>query len=363
MALCRGSAVSERFLSNIVTDLAAMAESSRQRNRLTRYDDRMFQRSIFSTMVLGMASCLPFAAADVVEPGDRVVVLGNTFAERMGHYGYLETMLQTTRPKDNISLRNMGWSGDELTLQPRPLNFGTMQEHLAANKTDVIIACFGMNESFQGAEELDQFERDLAVYIDGHQSQQYNTEASPRLVLVSPIAHEDLGGSLPDPTAHNHDLELYTASMNKVAKKKGVVFIDLYAPTYAHMTELGSKPLTINGIHLNDDGYRFVSQHLANALGLMPADVPPLSPWNLNPQAELLRQAIIHKNRQFFYRWRPVNTEYVYGRRKAPFGVESFPPEMQKQDQLILEADQRIWAMPKVDPKNMLIEGSSQGSP
>ncbi len=317
------------------------------------------------TLITVFVACLPLhaSAADVIEPGDRIVVLGNTFAERMGHYGYLETMLQTARPEDGVSLRNMGWSGDELTLQPRPLNFGTMAEHLKANNTDVIIACFGMNESFQGADGLPSFERDLAAYIDTHQSQQYNAESPPRLVLVSPIAHEDLGDPLPDPTAHNKDLAAYTAVMKKVAQAKGVLFVDLYSPTKEQMGQPSSGPLTINGIHLNDEGYRFASQHLALGLGLLPATAMPSSNWNLDAQSEALRKSIVHKNRQFFYRWRPVNTEYVYGRRKAPFGVESFPPEMKKQDDLIVEAEKSIWAMPKTDLHHMLIEGSSQEAP
>jgi lysophospholipase L1-like esterase len=56
-------------------------------------------------------------------------------------------------------------------------------------------------------------------------------------------------------------------------------------------------------------------------------------PWIKDSQK--LRATIIEKNRQFFYRWRAVNGEYIYGRRKEPFGVVNFPPEMKKLDQIV----------------------------
>ena len=41
-------------------------------------------------------------------------------------------------------------------------------------------------------------------------------------------------------------------------------------------------------------------------------------------------RAVAEKNRQFFMRWRAVNGEYIYGRRKEPFGVANFPGEMEQ---------------------------------
>jgi len=57
-----------------------------------------------------------------------------------------------------------------------------------------------------------------------------------------------------------------------------------------------------------------------------------------------LRELVVERADHFFHRWRPVNGEYVYGRRASPFGVVSFPPEMERLDALIAEADERIRA-------------------
>src|SRR5262245_65560558 len=44
--------------------------------------------------------------------GDRVVWIGNTLVEREQRYGYWETALLAAFPDKNITIRNLGWSGD-----------------------------------------------------------------------------------------------------------------------------------------------------------------------------------------------------------------------------------------------------------
>jgi hypothetical protein len=62
-----------------------------------------------------------------------------------------------------------------------------------------------MNESFQGPEGVEKFEHDADALIQDLQSHQYNGRSSPRIVLVSPIAHENLDGLLPDATLPTKD--------------------------------------------------------------------------------------------------------------------------------------------------------------
>ena len=81
---------------------------------------------------------------------DRIVLVGNTLAERMQLFNHFETLLATRFPDLQLTVRNLGWSGDTVALQPRPLNFGTTPTHLYRQKADVILAFFGLNESFDG---------------------------------------------------------------------------------------------------------------------------------------------------------------------------------------------------------------------
>jgi lysophospholipase L1-like esterase len=282
--------------------------------------------------------------------GDHVVFLGNTTAERLQQFNYFETMLMARFPDLDLVVRNLGWSGDTITLQPRPLNFGDASRHLKEQKADVILAFFGSNESFDGEAGLPAFERDLDAYLTAHLKAQYGDHGSPRVALVSPIAHERLARleHFVDVDAHNRELARYTESMRKVAAARGVTFVDLFTPTKKLM-EHAADPLTINGIHLSEAGDRIVAGLLMDGLGFkasgQTAGIPPA-------QFERLRELVRDKNQQFFYRWRPVNGEYVVGRRIEPFGVVNFPPEMRKLDEMVSERDRRIWTQAR---------GASQG--
>lgn len=264
------------------------------------------------------------------EKNARIVFVGNTFADRMQYYGYFEAALHDNFPAHNLVIRNMGWSADEPDLQPRPLNFGSDIDHLKDQKADIIFACFGMNESFKGPDSVNTFKSTLDKYIKELLSHKFNDTTAPQIILVSPIAHENLGGNYPDPTEHNNNLALYTQAMHEIAAANKIDFIDLYRPSAG---EASAQPLTINGIHLNDNGYNLAAKWMCEALNL---------DYNISPSS-VTKKIAEFKSQHFFYRWRAVNGEYIYGRRQKPFGVISYPPEMKKLDQMVNALDSLTW--------------------
>lgn len=202
----------------------------------------------------------------VLQEGDRIVFIGNTFADQLRLYNYLETLLTAQAPVSKLSFRNLAWSGDTLTLQPRPLNFGSLDDHLTAEKADVIIACFGMNESFAGPSEVKAYREHWEQFLKHLKSKKYNGSTAPRVVILSPIAHENMGPLLPDPADHNQSLAAYTKTMQSVAEEHQLPFVDLYHATSRLMEANPSQKLTHNGIHLNQYGYWAVSQLIADSL-------------------------------------------------------------------------------------------------
>src|SRR4030095_2277411 len=104
-----------------------------------------------------LAQPIPFD----LKKGDHIVFVGNTLAERMQHHGWLETLITARFPEHDLVFRNLGFSGDELTLRLRSLAFGTPDEWLTRPKADVVFAFFGYNESFGGTAGLDKFKTDL----------------------------------------------------------------------------------------------------------------------------------------------------------------------------------------------------------
>ena len=75
----------------------------------------------------------------------------------------------------------------------------------------MVFAFFGYNESYAGEAGLTAFKQQLGDWITHTLAQHYNGKTAPRVVVFSPIAHEDLGNpDLPDGKENNQRLALYT---------------------------------------------------------------------------------------------------------------------------------------------------------
>ena len=303
-------------------------------------------------MLRGLCALAAVAASLVAAPAaaqrqlvlsrhDHVALVGNTLAERQMLFNHFEALLLARFPELELTVRNLGWSGDTPALQPRPLNFGDDATHLGRQRTDVILAFFGLNESFDGEAGLPAFVKDLEAWVARQKAARYNQREAPRIVLVSPIAQESVARLVHvDAEARNRELARYTAAMRDVAARTGVGFADIFAPMRQAMGA-AKAPLTINGIHLNEAGDRVFAGALMTALGFEPA--PADTSASALKAFEALRQQIRTKNQLWFYRFRPLNAEYVVGRRLNPFGSVNFPPEMERLDERIGDADKRIW--------------------
>ncbi|MEX2187254.1 MAG: PVC-type heme-binding CxxCH protein, partial [Pirellulales bacterium] len=291
--------------------------------------------------------------------GDHISIIGNTLADRMQHDGWLETMLHARFPEHELTIRNLGFSGDELTLRLRSANFGSPDEHLTKHETDVVFALFGYNESFAGTAGLEKFKTDLADFIKHTREQKYNGKNGPRVVVFSPIAHEDLKDSnLPDGSANNARLKMYTQAMSEVAVANGATFVDLFAPMQAAYAAAKS-PLTINGVHLNEQGNRRLAEIIDEALF---ADRPRAKPPT-EEQLQKLRAAVVEKNFYWFNRYRTTDGYSIFGGRADLRFVDGqtnrivAQREMEVLDVMTANRDRRIWAVArgselKVDDSN-----------
>ena len=284
------------------------------------------------------------------EKGDRICYIGNTLADRMQHHGWLETMIQAAHPSLELSVRNLGFPADEVKVRPRSASFGTPDEWLTKTKADVIFGFFGYNESFRGPAGLKEFKVQLAELIDGMRSQKYNGRTKPRIVLFSPIAHEDLEDpNLPDGKANNQNLAMYTKAMQDVCQSKNVRFVDLFHPTQ-RLYRAAAEPLTMNGIHLLPDGNKALA-------AVVMLDLFSSRAATLNRDADevdRLRKAILERNYYWFSRYRVVDGYNVFGgRSKLAWHGQSNYDVMQREmeifDVMTANRDKRVWAAARGD--------------
>lgn len=271
-----------------------------------------------------------------LKPGTRVALVGNSLFDRMRDYGTFEALLHQKFPQHRLILRNLSWSADEVALRPRPDGFGDLNQHLTEHQADVIFAAFGFNESFKGPEGLAEFETLLKAFLIEMKSHQYNGKTAPQIVLVSPTPAEK-------PHEHlNGQIQAYSEAMKKVAEAEGAGF----AEVYNGMNERMEGPAhTINGVHLNEQGYRLFAEELYRAT--FDETAPTLN--------EAVRAAVVEKETKFFQYYRPLNYYYIKGGRAEPYGVVNFPEELEKLKQMVANRDEFIWdlAAGKVAPLSL----------
>jgi hypothetical protein len=151
---------------------------------------------------------LPAAAVAVDSPpelrdGDRVVLLGGAFVERLQTHGYLETAITAALPEKNLTFRNLGWSGDTVWGDSRGVfgsradGFKRLLGDVEIAKPTLLVICYGENEAYAGEAGLDEFRGGLNALLDALKP----TKA--RVLLVGPKKHEKLGPPLPDPAEYN----------------------------------------------------------------------------------------------------------------------------------------------------------------
>ncbi len=362
---------------------------------------------LFTVGVLAAFTAVPALAQEFkLEKDDNICILGNTLAERMQHHGWLETLINSRFPQHNLVFRNLGFSGDEVNLGKRLRSsaFGSPDQWLSGNapvpqpgklatlefvqenrlettntKADVIFAFFGYNESFAGEEGLPAFKKELENWIKHSLNQKYNGTSAPRIVLFSPIAHENLkSADLPDGSANNARLKMYTAAMAEVAKANNVTFVDLFTRTLAAYGKGG--PYTINGIHLNEAGDKLVANIAVIALFGNPGLRDTGS--QADTEIERLRKAVNDKNWHWFHRYRTTDGFSTYGDRAfltfkgggnkrtitkdgqkvetdiLPANYETMQRELHQLDVMTSNRDKAVWEVaqgrsPKVDDSNI----------
>jgi azurin/lysophospholipase L1-like esterase len=314
-----------------------------------------FLRDFVPIVLACLATLSGGIAQKELKKGDHLVLIGNGLADRMQHHGWLEAFVQAAYPKHQLVIRNQGYHGDRVDHRPRNKGFLNADQYLTLSKADVIYAMFGYNESFDGTP--DKFKAALIKWVGDTRKKNYSGKGAPRIVLFSPIAHEDLGdANLPDGKANNARLGAYTEAMAAAAKASGVGYVDLYSPSLALYAK-DSDALTFNGIHLTNAGNRQLAEVIVEALS---GSVPQINANRL----EQLRQAVLSKNLHWFNRYRATDGNDVWGGRshlKFTDGQTNrtvLQHELQQLDVMTANRDVVVWAAvagknPKPDDSNV----------
>jgi lysophospholipase L1-like esterase len=286
---------------------------------------------LFASAAPGQTSRPPFEFKD----GERIVLLGSTIIEREQKFGFLETALSLANPDKKLTVRNLGWSGDTVFGHARSY-FGPPEEglerlskHLEMLKPTVVITCYGADMPFEGLMKMPDFITGYRKLLELVRSK----SPKVRIIIVAPPPFENLGSPLPDLTDENGKLEEIRDALKEFAKKQAAMFVDSFELMGGAEKERPKQPLTDNGLHYGEAGYKLWATRVVEALGLPKVDVS-------TPEATALRQAVVKKDFLFFNRWRPANETYLFGFRKHEQGQNA--KEMDQFDPLVAEQEKKM---------------------
>jgi mono/diheme cytochrome c family protein/glucose/arabinose dehydrogenase len=295
-----------------------------------------------------------------INAGQHISLIGNSLCARMILNDHFESILQCALVDSFITIRNMCDAGDTPSFRPHSgrntpwaiphgeqfhtemANSSGSEGHLAypdewltGQKTDIVLAFFGYNEAYESHHKMDTVQAELDSFVVHTLSQKYNGKKAPQLILISPIAFEDLSEKfdLPDGSYINPKLKAYTAMMQKIAMKHKIPFIDLFAMSQKWYGE--NDDLTIDGFQLNDKGNKILGQYLVDQLIAQPTN-----------KCDLTKTLAAVNDKNWFWEnlYKIPNGVHVFGRRYNPFGQDNYPFELKKLDEMCINRDSFIWA-------------------
>ncbi len=256
----------------------------------------------------------------LLKPGDRIALLGGTFIERMQSDGSLEAELQCRRPEWRLSLRNLGWSGDDVHGIARKRfdgpedGFQRILSDVATADPTVVLVAYGFAEASDGGAAVERFEPGLRRLVEAL------AEQNRRVILLTPVA-------MPGYRVASYDqwMSRCREVVARVGKESDcpVISID-WLPAEEQLAE--------NRLLPNQVGYTDLAALVADELvGGQPC----------GKSHAPLRGLIADKNRLFFHRYRPQNETYLLLFRKHEQGNNAV--EIPQFDPLIEAADEAIW--------------------
>lgn len=331
---------------------------------MTGYINTLFRLALVLVFMLFFKSCTEQKEPMItVRPNASIVLIGNNLGSRMLNFGTFETEMQLRYPTDSLVIRNMCDGGDTPGFRPHSGRlspwafpgaekfqtelaqnsgsegvFETPDEWLSRLEADIIIAFFGYNESFEGPGGLENYKAELDAFIKHSLKQTYNGSSTPQLLIVSPIAFEDVSNhfDVPNGEAANQNLQLYTEGMKEVSVANKVPFIDVFQPSKNWFMDKNAD-LTVDGSQLNEEGYKKFAKHLADELTGNKA-------VSSQSRRVAVNEAVNEKNFYWHHDYKMPNGVHVFGRRHAPYGPDNYPFEIKKTRQLTANRDSLIWA-------------------
>ncbi len=177
--------------------------------------------------------CTAARGEQILKPGDRVAVIGDSITEQKQYSVFIEDYLLTNRPTSPLTVAQFGWGGETAH------GFANrMENDMLWFKPTVVTTCFGMNDggySPMNDEKADRYRKAQTEIVKKCKA------AGVRVIVVgspgcvdSKTFHRNEPGVA---TMYNETLAKERDIAREVAQAEGVLFADVYSAMYDAMVK------------------------------------------------------------------------------------------------------------------------------
>jgi len=232
----------------------------------------------------------PLVFDQTIQPGDRVLFVGDELTQQMFYTRATATALLAMMP--NADLRFFNGGRDEATAAS---TLQWIDPLLALCQPSVVFVCLGLNDGHlrdPGTTSALLFKKNLTTLVKRIQS---NATVRQVVILGPPAIQAQLSEPLP-PTSYNQTLKDLSDQAWQTATELGIGFIDLFEHTkaaYLSSNEVGGEPLTRNGKLPTESGHVIIASIVLRGIGASVRQLEPLGWSPLRPiQMSRIRQAL-----------------------------------------------------------------------
>ncbi|MBL4886652.1 MAG: hypothetical protein JKY95_19270 [Planctomycetaceae bacterium] len=287
------------------------------------------------------------SAAWELRNNDRVVFLGSTFIERENTYAMMEMSLRLANPNLNLSVRNLGWAGDNVLGESRAYfgsvaeGYAHLKEYVKLTDPTLLIVSYGHNAAFAGEAGLGSFIEQYAALLKDLQAE------NRRIVVLGTTPLEGGVLSQAEVDQANDNRRMYGKAIASLCASEQIAYVDILDRMLQLKKQLHVENLTTNGLHLNRIGYAIAGEAILNSQGksLVENNQLLLSDSQFRSLSKPLEQGVLLKNELFFHRFRPQNETYLRGFRKHEQGQNA--KEIYEFDALVIKQEQTLAPLTK----------------
>ncbi len=239
--------------------------------------------SLLAAAMTTTACATPFTSQETGLPTllqgvHRIVMMGDSItqmgASPRGYVTLVSETLVREYPQSPVEVVNAGISGEKSTDMHR-----RFKRDVLDRRPDLITLSVGVNDVWHDFMTPEWSHRvptgdsgrgvKLPVYIKEVEAMVTEAQAAgAKMVLVSPtLIYENLD------CAENRRLRQYVDAERRIAAKRGALFVDLNGPfreavgAYQKNAGRTSLLLTVDGVHMNDQGNALMANAILHALG------------------------------------------------------------------------------------------------